>query len=224
MERDRTTDSNGTKRGQDRLRAWLLAGASAAALPGGGTSAWTGVGRRACLPPGGAGARTRGRSRVAPPGELHPGRVRGSGGVDRRGAAGRGRLAGGLDGARAGGPLLRRHAAGLPGARRAKGVGRDHRAVHAAPHAYAGNGETPVLHWLENGAAQGGVGRASVTLPACLSDAAAGGPLPTGRAALAGTVRDPYWTLLTKVETSCDRILIAGGANVEAEWEQGPAV
>ena len=34
----------------------------------------------------------------------------------------------------------------------------------------------------------------------------------------------PSWTLLTKVETSCDRILIAGGANVEAEWEQGPAV
>ena len=33
-----------------------------------------------------------------------------------------------------------------------------------------------------------------------------------------------WWTLLTKVETSCDRILIAGGANVEAEWEQGPAV
>ena len=32
------------------------------------------------------------------------------------------------------------------------------------------------------------------------------------------------WTLVTKVETSCDRILIAGGANVEAEWEQGPAV
>ena len=32
------------------------------------------------------------------------------------------------------------------------------------------------------------------------------------------------WTLLAKVETSCDRILIAGGANVEAEWEQGPAV
>ena len=34
----------------------------------------------------------------------------------------------------------------------------------------------------------------------------------------------PGWTLLTKVETSCDRILIAGGANVEAEWEQGSAV
>ena len=37
-------------------------------------------------------------------------------------------------------------------------------------------------------------------------------------------VKSLDWTLLTKVETSCDRILIAGGANVEAEWEQGPAV
>ena len=36
--------------------------------------------------------------------------------------------------------------------------------------------------------------------------------------------QEEAWTLLTKVETSCDRILIAGGANVEAEWEQGPAV
>ena len=35
---------------------------------------------------------------------------------------------------------------------------------------------------------------------------------------------EEVWTLVTKVETSCDRILIAGGANVEAEWEQGPAV
>ena len=38
------------------------------------------------------------------------------------------------------------------------------------------------------------------------------------------TVNRSVWTLLTKVETSCDSILIAGGANVEAEWEQGPAV
>ena len=46
---------------------------------------------------------------------------------------------------------------------------------------------------------------------------------PGGRAAV--IVPDGVlWTLLTKVETSCDRILIAGGANVEAEWEQGPAV
>jgi hypothetical protein len=32
------------------------------------------------------------------------------------------------------------------------------------------------------------------------------------------------WILLKKVEASCDRYLIAGGTNVEAEWEQGPAV
>ena len=78
---------------------------------------------------------------------------------------------------------------------RLKGVGRDHRAVQAAPHAYAGggaNGQAPVLHWLEAGRATGAAGRPSVTLPACLSDTAFGGPLPSGRAALAGTVRDPY--------------------------------
>ena len=72
-----------------------------------------------------------------------------------------------------------------------KGVGRDHRAVHAAPHAYGG-GEKPVLHWLESGVVRGGAGRGSVTLPDCLSEAAQGGPLPSGRAALAGAVRDPF--------------------------------
>ena len=72
-----------------------------------------------------------------------------------------------------------------------KGVGRDHRAVHAAPHAYGG-GEKPVLHWLESGVARGGAGRGAMTLPACLSEAARGGPLPSGRAALAGAVRDPF--------------------------------
>ncbi len=79
-----------------------------------------------------------------------------------------------------------------------KGVGRDHRAVHAAPHAYGG-GNKPVLHWLESGAAVGGAGRAAVTLPACLSDAAQGGPLPSGRAALAGTVRDPFLHTVERV-------------------------
>ena len=72
-----------------------------------------------------------------------------------------------------------------------KGVGPDHRAVHAAPHAY-GDGRDPVLHWLANGAAEGGAGRAAAALPACLSEAARGGPLPSGRAALAGAVRDPF--------------------------------
>ena len=78
---------------------------------------------------------------------------------------------------------------------RLKGIGRDHRAVQAAPHAYAGGGaqgEAPVLHWLEAGRATGAAGRPSVPLPACLSDTAFGGPLPSSRAALAGTVRDPY--------------------------------
>ena len=78
---------------------------------------------------------------------------------------------------------------------RLKGVGRDHRAVQVAPHAYAGGGaqgQAPVLHWLETGRAAGAAGRPSVTLPACLSDTAFGGPLPSRRAALAGTVRDPY--------------------------------
>ena len=78
---------------------------------------------------------------------------------------------------------------------RLKGVGRDHRAVQAAPHAYGGGGaqgQAPVLHWLEAGRALGAAGRPSVTLPACLSDTALGGPLPSGRAALTGTVRDPY--------------------------------
>ena len=72
-----------------------------------------------------------------------------------------------------------------------KGTGPDHRAVHAAPHAYGG-GREPVLHWLEGGVARGGAGRAAVTLPACLSEAGQGGPLPSGRAALAGGVPDPW--------------------------------
>ena len=79
-----------------------------------------------------------------------------------------------------------------------KGTGNDHRAVHAAPQAY-GDGRKPVLHWLENGVAEGGAGRARVTLPACLSEAARGGPLPSGRAALAGAVRDPFLNTTDRV-------------------------
>ena len=79
-----------------------------------------------------------------------------------------------------------------------KGTGNDHRAVHAAPHAYGG-GDRPVLHWLENGRAEGGAGRASVTLPVCLSEAARGGPLPSGRAALAGAVPDRFLNTVERV-------------------------
>ena len=94
---------------------------------------------------------------------------------------------------------------------RLKGVGRDHRSVHAAPHAYGGaaDGQSPVLHWLEGGEAKGAVGRASVPLPDCLSDTASGGPLPSGRAALAGGVRDPYRHTSERItrermETACE--------------------
>ena len=76
-----------------------------------------------------------------------------------------------------------------------KGVGRDQRSVQVAPHLYA-EGDLPALHWLEGGGASGvavgTAGRASVSLPACLSDTSFGGPLPFGRAALAGVVRDPH--------------------------------
>ena len=80
-----------------------------------------------------------------------------------------------------------------------KGVGRDQRSVQVAPHLYA-EGDLAALHWLEGGGASGGAsgaatgtaGRASLSLPACLSDTSFGGPLPSGRAALAGVVRDPH--------------------------------
>ena len=91
-----------------------------------------------------------------------------------------------------------------------KGVGSDHRSVHAAPLAY-GDGRDPALHWLEGGTAEGGAGRASVTLPACLSDAALGGPLPSGRAALAGEVRDPFLHTTERVTRERREEPCAGG-------------
>ena len=91
-----------------------------------------------------------------------------------------------------------------------KGTGRDHRAVHAAPHAYGG-GDRPILHWLEGGAAEGGEGRASVALPACLSEAARGGPLPSGRAALAGAVRDPFAHTVERVTPGAPRGSLSRG-------------
>ena len=79
-----------------------------------------------------------------------------------------------------------------------KGVGRDHRAVQVAPHLYA-PGELAALHWLAGGVAEGTAGRAGVTLPACLGEASFGGPLPSGRAALAGAVRDPHLELRDRI-------------------------
>ena len=180
MERDRTTNGNGTKRGQDRLRAWLLAGASAAALLAAGpalgqVSADERVYRREALAHAHAveAAWRRLETYILDEsagaagwtGAVPPATVGWQAGWTVRG----------LEARYCGDTLLVYLAP-----EELKGVGRDHRAVHAAPHAYAGSGETPVLHWLENGAAQGGVGRAPVTLPACLSEAAAGGPVAHG--------------------------------------------
>ena len=65
------------------------------------------------------------------------------------------------------------------------GLGNDHRSVVAAPRLYGRERRT--LHWLDSGVAQGGDGRASVTLPSCMATG-----LPSGRAALAGAVADPW--------------------------------
>ena len=76
-----------------------------------------------------------------------------------------------------------------------KGVGEDHRAVHVAPRLYApvNRGQAPTLHWLEGGVAEGGPGRQTVTIPTCMTTPGFG-PLPSGRAAMAGMVRDPWTT------------------------------
>lgn len=76
---------------------------------------------------------------------------------------------------------------------RLKGVGLDQRAVRAAPWTHAPRTQrAPALHWLDGSVARGGVGRDDAALPACLSGARFGGALPTGRAARAGRVEDPW--------------------------------
>ncbi len=76
-----------------------------------------------------------------------------------------------------------------------KGVGTHLAAVQLAPHleAKARNRDVPPLHWLEGGAATGVLGRASVTLPACM------GTPPSDRPALAGTVVDPFTVTTNQV-------------------------
>lgn len=79
-------------------------------------------------------------------------------------------------------------------AARLKGVGADHRAVQVALRVYApgrNRGPTgPGLHWLENDVVTEVGGTTVVTLPGCLTTPA----LPSGRAAFAGRVRDPFAT------------------------------
>ena len=99
---------------------------------------------------------------------------------------------------------------------------------------------TPLVREVERSVHWGMVRRRGASASGPLSRTAEDGAVMPTDTPLAAAVRSetaaPYaatgaaspssetWTLLTKVETSCDRILIAGGANVEAEWEQGPAV
>ena len=81
---------------------------------------------------------------------------------------------------------------------RLKGVGKDHRSVHVAPFVYVPDGKDerfPALHWLEGNKAEGGAARATVDLPACMT----GDPLPSGRAALAGGVKDPFLNIVDGV-------------------------
>ena len=79
-----------------------------------------------------------------------------------------------------------------------KGVGKDHRSVHVAPFVYVPDGKDerfPALHWLEGNKAEGGAARATVDLPACMTS----DPLPSGRAALAGGVKDPFLNIVDGV-------------------------
>ena len=84
--------------------------------------------------------------------------------------------------------------------------GTDQRSVQAAPFRYGGVGDAaPVLHWLEGGIAEGGEGRATVTLPACMTG------LPSGRAALAGGVPDPFLNLRDRVSREQQVVACAAG-------------
>ncbi len=76
---------------------------------------------------------------------------------------------------------------------RLMGVGLDHRSVHSAPRLYGR--ERRALHWLDGGVAEGGDGRHSVSLPGCMTSG-----LPSGRAALAGAVADPWVTTVQRAE------------------------
>ena len=99
-----------------------------------------------------------------------------------------------------------------------KVLGKDHRAVHAAPHSYVGGGlrgQLAPLHWLEGGVAQGSLGRASVALPDCLSAAARGGALPSGRAALGGMVKDPF--VHTRARVTRERQVEACGSGYHGD-------
>ena len=89
-----------------------------------------------------------------------------------------------------------------------KGVGRDQRSVRLALHlaAQAENRQAPPLQWTAGGSAEGILGRASVTLPSCMS-----GAVPSDRVAFAGTVPDPFKIISRRATVEReDRVCPAG--------------
>ena len=99
-----------------------------------------------------------------------------------------------------------------------KGVGSNQRTVRMAPHVRATReGRVyPPLHWLASGIAEGDLGRASVTLPACMAT------LPTDRVALAGRVVDPWSVTTQKVvrREQEDRVCPSGQHGTGQTWER----
>ena len=85
-------------------------------------------------------------------------------------------------------------------------MGLDHRSVHSAPRLYGR--ERRSLHWLDGGTAEGGDGRHSVSLPGCMTSG-----LPSGRAALAGAVADPWVTTGQRVERETRVGVCPGGTH-----------
>ena len=99
-----------------------------------------------------------------------------------------------------------------------KGVGTNQRAVRLAPHVRAvSEGRVyPPLHWLAAGVAEGELGRASLTLPACMAS------LPLNRVALAGRVVDPWGVTNQRIvrRQTEDRVCPTGQHGVGQTWER----
>ena len=91
---------------------------------------------------------------------------------------------------------------------RLKGVGADQRSIRLAPHlASAATPRPAPLHWLTGSRATGGLGRADIGLPACMTG------LPSGRAALAGPVTDPFGVSVPTITRETERRTCPAGTH-----------
>ena len=124
---------------------------------------------------------------------------RGSG-VAGCGAAGRDRVAGVVDAARTGSQVLRRRPAGLPGAGGAEGDGATTTARCTRRRRPTATGASRCCTGSRTASRRAAPDAGTVT-PARLpvGGLARGGPLPSGRAALAGAVRDPFLNTTDRV-------------------------